>query len=102
MKKTTYTTTRFDVGYDGFYVEVSPYYRGEEKWFEFVLCQENYGMKSFMFGLKAEDCPEEEWEDMIQRNLYCENYIGSFYEEMDMLETAFEEKYFSNNETIQN
>lgn len=31
MKKTTYTTTRFDTGYDGFYVEISPYYRGEER-----------------------------------------------------------------------
>lgn len=64
MKKTTYTTTRFDVGYDGFYVEVSPHYHGEEKWLEFVLCQENYGMKRFMFYLPQGE--EDQWEDCIQ------------------------------------
>lgn len=71
MKKSTYTTTRFDVG-DGFYVEVSP--NGEM--FEFVLCMENYGIKDFMFGLYKKDCPEEMWEEIIEGNV--EDYIDSF------------------------
>lgn len=92
MKKTTYTTTRFDTGYDGFYVEVSPYYRGEEKWLEFVLCKEDYGFKNHMFGLMADRCPEDEWEDLIRGNLFSNGYIQSFYDDMEMFENALDDE----------
>ena len=71
MKKTTYTVTRFDID-DEFYVEVSP--NGEM--IEFVLCMQNYGMKSFMFGLQKNDCPEEMWEELIENNV--DEYIEIF------------------------
>lgn len=79
MKKSTYTTTRFDV-VDNFYVEVSP----NKDMLEFVLCMENYGIKSFMFGLYKKDCPEEMWEEIIENNV--EDYIAMFLDDMDYLE----------------
>lgn len=79
MKKSTYTTTRFDV-VDNFYVEVSP----NKDILEFVLCMENYGIKSFMFGLYKKDCPEEMWEEIIENNV--EDYIAMFLDDMDYLE----------------
>lgn len=75
MKKSTYTTTRFDV-VDNFYVEVSP----NKDMLEFVLCMENYGIKSFMFGLYKKDCPEEMWEEIIENNV--EDYIVMFLDDM--------------------
>lgn len=85
MKKTTYTTTRFNIDNE-FYVEVSPdtNLHGEEM-IEFVLCMRNYGMKSFMFGLHKKDCPEDIWEEIIMANI--EDYIESFLEDMDCLES---------------
>ena len=78
MKKSTYTTTRFDVDgeYNEFYVEVSP----NKDMFEFVLCMEGYGLKSFMFGLYKKDCPEEQWEEIIENNV--EDYIVMFLDDM--------------------
>ncbi len=87
MKKSTYTTTRFDID-DDFYVEVSP----NKDMFEFVLCMENYGIKSFMFGLYKKDCPEEMWEEMIENNV--EDYIDSFYSHIyDVYESGFLEEH---------
>ena len=87
MKRSTYTTTRFDID-DDFYVEVSP--NGDK--FEFVLCMENYGIKSFMFGLYKKDCPEEIWEEIIESNV--ENYIDDFYSHIyDVYESGFLEEH---------
>ena len=76
MKKSTYTTTRFDVD-KKFYVEVSP----NEDIFEFVLCRDNYKIKSYMFGLLKEDCPEEKWEEIIKNNVI--DYIIMFLNDME-------------------
>ena len=46
MKKTTYATTRFDTGYDWFYVEVSPYYRGEENGWSFSCARKTTGSRA--------------------------------------------------------
>ena len=82
MKKTTYTVTRFDVD-DEFYVEVSPSTDDKgKKMYEFVLCKEDYGLKSYMFGVFAKDCPPNEWEDIIERNV--DIYIEGFIEDMDI------------------
>lgn len=85
MKKTIYTTTRFDIDNE-FYVEVSPgtNLRGEEM-IEFVLCMQNYGMKFFMFGLHKEYCSEDTWEEIIMENI--KDYIELFLENMDCLES---------------
>ena len=81
MKKTTYTVTRFDIE-DGFYVEVSPNTdKDGKKMYDFVLCLEDYGIKSFMFGLFAKDCSEETWEKIIKNNV--DEYIEIFLDDMD-------------------
>lgn len=81
MKKTTYTVTRFDIR-NGFYVEITPTTdKDGDKIYDFVLCLENYGIKSFMFGLFAKDCPEECWEEMIENNV--DKYIEIFLEDME-------------------
>lgn len=79
MKRSTYTTTRFDVDgeYSEFYVEVSP----NKDMYEFVLCMDDYGLKSFMFGLSKIHCPEEQWEEIIENNV--EDYIAMFLDDMD-------------------
>lgn len=85
MKKTTYTTTRFDI--DGeFYVEVSPDtdLLGREM-FEFVLCKRNYGIKSFMVGLYKRDCPEDTWEEIIMENI--KECIERFVEDMEYFDS---------------
>lgn len=92
MVKTSYTVTRFDVGYQGFYVEVTPYMQDGEEWLEFTLCKERYGMKSFMFGVKKQGCPESEWEEIIMGNLLSDGYISMFYDDMAALEESYEEK----------
>lgn len=74
MNKTTYTVTRFDVA-DDFYVEVTE----ENNTVNFVLCRENFGVKSFMFGLNRKEAPRKAWEDLIIKNV--ENYIRIFNEE---------------------
>lgn len=76
MNKTTYTVTRFDID-DEFYVEVSP----NREMIEFVLCMQNYGMKTFMFGIPENNCPEETWEELIENNV--EEYIALFCKEMN-------------------
>lgn len=76
MNKTTYTTTRFNVS-DDFYVEVSE----EKNIINFVLCRENFGVKSFMFGLNKKDAPPETWEELIKNNVY--DYIPDFINEFD-------------------
>lgn len=79
MNKTTYTTTRFDID-KGFYVEVSPNINFDgENMYDFVLCLEGYGIKEFMFGLLAEDCIEESWEEIIKNNIdaYIEIFISN-------------------------
>lgn len=87
MKRSTYITTRFDID-DDFYVEVSP----NKDMFEFVLCMENYGIKSFMFGLYKKDCPEEIWEELIKNSI--EDYIVCFYENVyDVFESGFLEEH---------
>ena len=81
MKKTICTVTRFDIE-DGFYVEVSPSTsKNGEEMYDFVLCLKGYGIKSFMFGLYAKDCPEEAWDEIIENNI--DEYIESFIEDMD-------------------
>lgn len=75
MKRTTYITTRFDINND-FYVEVSP--NGEL--IDFVLCMNNYGMKSYMFGMYKKDCPKENWEKLIANNI--NYYINCFMEDL--------------------
>ena len=81
MKKTTYTVTRFDIR-EGFYVEITPSTDKDGKeMYDFVLCLKNYGIKSLMFGLFANDCPEETWEGMIENNV--DEYIESFLDDME-------------------
>ena len=81
MRKTTYTTTKFDIR-DGFYVEITPTTRkNEDEMYEFVLCLENYGIKLFMFGLYAKNCPEELWEEMIENNV--DEYIEIFLKRIE-------------------
>lgn len=83
MKKTTYITTRFDTDNnfcgDKFYVEVSK--NGESV--EFVLCLENYGYKSFMFGMNEKDYTEDMWEEIIVNNI--EDYIDMFIDDITSL-----------------
>ena len=97
MKKSSYTVTRFDVDNE-YYVEVTPYFEHNEEYLDFTLCKERYGFKSFMFGLKKQDCPESEWENMIESNVY--DYISSFEEDIEILESAFEKEYFTDNSCI--
>lgn len=75
MNKTTYTVTRFDVSYD-FYVEVSE----EKNVINFVLCRENFGIKTFMFGINKEDAPLEAWERFIINNVdfYINDYLNEY------------------------
>lgn len=82
MVKTSYTVTRFDVGYQGFYVEVTPYMHGEEQWLEFTLCKEECDIERFMFGVKASTATEDEWESLIMGNLLTDGYIADFYDDM--------------------
>jgi len=87
MKKTNYNVTRFDIEncmHEGFYVEVTP--NEKEGIFEFVLCQERYGLKSFMFGLMMKDAPEETWEDLIERNI-CDE-IHFFLKEQEIWDSC--------------
>ena len=85
MKKTTYTTIRFDVR-DGFYVEVSPNVDGKGKsMYDFFLCLEGYGIKVHMIGLYAEDCPPETWERLIENEV--DEHIEMFIEDMDNWES---------------
>lgn len=92
MKKSAYIVTRFDID-DDFYVEVTP----NEEMFEFVLCMNGYGIKSFMFGLYKKDCPEEIWEEIIENN--AEDYIDSFYSHIyDVYESGFLEEHGFYNE----
>lgn len=82
MKKTTYTVTKFDIEDDGFYVEVTPTTNDDgDELYDFYLCKDDYGEKSLMFGLYAEDCPPSEWENMIEANVY--EYIKTFLEDME-------------------
>lgn len=71
MNKTKYITTRFDIS-DDFYVEVSE----EKNITNFVLCRENFGVKTFMFGLSPKHCPPETWEELIVNNV--NDYIPLF------------------------
>ena len=81
MEKSSYVATRFDVGHDGFYVEVTPImFNGEDMW-EFYLCKEDYGLKNFMFGMLKKDAPESEWESLILGEL--DMYIKEFQHDME-------------------
>lgn len=87
MNKTTYTTTRFDIN-DDFYVEVSP--NGDL--IDFVLCMEDYGIKSHMFGIHKKNCPEEIWEKLIENDI--EEHIDNFYSHIyDVYESGFLEEH---------
>lgn len=68
LKKTTYTTTRYDVG-DGFYVEVSP--NEKEESVEFYLGHNRYGVKELIFDMMEKDCPkdDEKIQFMILQNV---------------------------------
>ena len=84
MKKTMYTTTRYDYE-EGYYVEVSPSHDPKgEAMNDFNLCLEGYGIKLFMFGLYAKDCTPNEWEEIIENNI--DDYIEDFEEHMECLE----------------
>ena len=78
MKKTTYTTTRFNVD-KSFYVEIS--YNKKNEAYDFVLCHEKYGVKMLMFSL---DAPESSWEDIIRADIdncvriYAEEYMDEW------------------------
>lgn len=78
LKKTTYTTTRYDVG-DGFYVEVSP--NEKEESVEFYLGHNRYGVKDLVFGVMEKDCPkdDEKIQSMILQNV--EDEIKIYKEE---------------------
>lgn len=81
MKKTTYTTTRFDIEND-FYVEVIPSTDNEGKaMHDFFLCKEDCGLKELMFGLYAKDCPPDKWERMIEVNV--DDYIETFINDLE-------------------
>ena len=81
LKRTTYVTTRYNV-YGGFYVEVTK--NPEKDYVDFVLCRENYGIKSYMIGIPAKDCPESVWEDLIRRNV--DSHIAGFIQDVEYLE----------------
>ena len=81
MVKTSYTVTRFDVGYQGFYVEVTPYVQDGEEWLEFTLSKEECDLERLMFKVKA-IVTEDEWEGLIMGKLLTDGYIADFYDDM--------------------
>lgn len=81
MVKTSYTVTRFDVGYQGFYVEVTPYMQDGEEWLEFTLSKEECDIERLMFKVKA-IVTEDEWEGLIMGKLLTGGYIADFYDDM--------------------
>lgn len=76
MQKTTYTTTRFDIG-KNFFVEIN--YNTKNEVYDFVLCHEEYGVKMHMLGLMTKDAPENSWEDIIRTNI--DKYVQIYTEE---------------------
>lgn len=82
LQKTTYITTRYDI-YGGFYVEVTK--DTEKECVDFVLCREDYGIKSYMIGVPIKDCPESEWEDMIESEV--ERHIALYIQDIEYLES---------------
>lgn len=84
MNKSTYTTTRFDVGNDRFYVEVSPVKLDGDDMVEFYLCKEDYGIKNYMFGMFASECPESDWENEILKDI--NDHITGYYNDMELIE----------------
>jgi hypothetical protein len=93
----SYKVWRINVD-DEYYVEITPYIDNHEKWLDFTLCKENYGIKSFMFGLSRKHCPESEWKEIIFANV--DDYIASFEEEIEILESALEKELFSDNQGV--
>lgn len=81
MGKTTYTTTKFDIGL-GFYVEVSPN-QEYEGLIDFVLCRKQCGIKFHMFGVHEKDCPEETWEEAFEDCI--DDYIVKFIKDVEYL-----------------
>ena len=65
MKKTELKVIRYEVT-DTFFVEVIQ----EGEMVGFWLCHKGYAIKDFMFGCMVKDCPESEYEDFIERNVY--------------------------------
>lgn len=92
MVKTSYTVTRFDVGYQGFYVEVTPTTFGGREMIEFILCNEEYGMKNSMVGFMKEDCPESEWEQIIMGELLQNGHISLYWDDIAAIETESDEE----------
>ena len=66
MKKQEVKITRFEVT-EKFFVEVEN--TGEVV--EFHLCHKGYGIKEFMFGIMPKDITEDDYEDFIERNVFC-------------------------------
>lgn len=93
MKKSTYTTTRFDIGYCGYYVEVVTSIRNDEEFVEFLICQEGYGIKCFALGVPKKNCPEERWEEIITDGLLRYGWVAMFCENIETLESEHEENY---------
>lgn len=77
MKKTTYTTTRFDVS-NGYFVEVMQ----DGEMINFYLFSEDYGVKSLMFSFHESTTPAEKWEEIIKANIE---------REIDFYKTLFED-----------
>ena len=93
MVKTSYTVTRFDVGYQGFYVEVTPTtFRGREM-IDFILCNEEYDKTRVMVGFMKEDCPESEWEQIIMGELLNNGHISLYWDDIEAMETAHDETF---------
>ena len=80
----SYNVHRFDVPDTNYYVEITPV----KDYYEFTLCKESCGFKSFTFGLSQKDCPPHEWVDMILANVY--DYIDGYEEDLEHLEYPFD------------
>lgn len=86
MVKTSYTVTKFDVGCEGFYVEVTPITLGECDMIAFILCNEEYDMKIEMCGCLKEEAPESEWEQMIVHEMMYGNHFSKYWDAVDAIE----------------
>lgn len=91
MVKTSYTVTRFDVGYQGFYVEVAPITFGECDMIAFILCNEEHDVRIEMCGCVKEDAPESAWEQIILHEMmYCDHF-SEYWTAVAAVENALDE-----------
>ena len=79
MEKITYTGVRYDIR-EGFYVEITPAISEKEKMYQFYLCHEDYGIKTYMYGLLLKHIESEEHIISIISNTI-DDYIDAYRDE---------------------